>query len=154
MFDHTYISRSGLEELKKELRELKTVKRHEIAKRLQEATELGDLSENSEYLAAKEAQETLERRIAELEEAIKTGVVIEEEVGLRGVIRIGSTVEIEANTVKMVYRIVGSREARPGEGKISNESPFGKALLGHQAGETVSVDTPGGIKTIKILSIG
>lgn len=154
MSNHSYISRSGLEELKRELHELKTVRRHEIAKRLQEATELGDLSENSEYLAAKEAQETLERRIAELEDAVKEGVVIEEEIGAAGVVRVGSTVHIEQDGGKATYMIVGSREARPQEGKISNESPLGKALLGRQAGETMTVETPGGAKKITILSVG
>lgn len=151
--NHSYISRSGLEELKRELHELKTVRRHEIAKRLQEATELGDLSENSEYLAAKEAQEALERRIAELEDAVKEGVVIEEEIGVAGVVRVGSTVHIEQNGNKTTYMIVGSREARPQEGKISNESPLGKALLGRQAGETIPVETPGGAKKITIFSV-
>lgn len=154
MSNHSYISRSGLEELKRELHELKTVRRHEIAKRLQEATELGDLSENSEYLAAKEAQEALERRIAELEDAVKEGVVIEEEIGVVGVVRVGSTVHIEQNGGKTIYMIVGSREARPQEGKISNESPLGRALLGRQAGETITVETPGGAKKITILSVG
>lgn len=151
--EHSYISRTGLEELKKELQELKTVKRHEIAKRLQEATELGDLSENSEYLAAKEAQEALERRIAELEEAIKNAVVIEDEMGMRGVIRVGSTVMIEQNGSKVTYRIGGSREAKPAEGRISNESPLGRALIGRQVGETVTLETPGGTRIIKILSV-
>lgn len=152
--NHSYISRSGLEELKRELRELKTVRRHEIAKRLQEATELGDLSENSEYLAAKEAQEALERRIAELEDAVKEGVVIEEEIGIAGVVRVGSTVEIEQNGNKATYMIGGSREARPQEGKISNESPTGKALLGKSVGDTITVETPSGPKKITILSVG
>lgn len=153
MANHSYISRSGLEELKRELHELKTVRRHEIAKRLQEATELGDLSENSEYLAAKEAQETLERRIAELEDAVKEGVVIEEEIGVAGVVRVGSTVKIEQGGAKTTYMIVGSREARPQEGKISNESPTGKALLGKRIGDTITVDTPSGPKKITILGV-
>jgi transcription elongation factor GreA len=151
--NHSYISRSGLEKLQRELRELKSVKRHEVAKRLQEATELGDLSENSEYLAAREAQETLERRIAELEDAVKEGVVIEEEIGVAGVVRVGSKVEVEQNGNKTTYTIVGSREARPQEGKISNESPLGGALLGKRAGDTITVDTPGGAKKIAILGI-
>lgn len=153
MSNHSYISRTGLEELKRELGELKTAKRHEVARRLQEATELGDLSENSEYLAAREAQETLERRIAELEEALKHGVVIEEEMGLAGVVRVGSTVQTEQNGSNAIYAIVGSREARPHEGKISNESPLGRALLGRQAGDSVTVQTPGGDKTYRIISV-
>lgn len=153
MVDHSYISRTGLEELKLELKELKTVKRHEIAKRLQEATELGDLSENSEYLAAREAQETLERRIAELEDAVKQGVVIEEEIGINGVARVGSTVELARDGTRTTYTIVGSREARPQQGKISNESPLGKALLGRQPGDTVSVDAPAGTKEYTIIAV-
>lgn len=153
MSNHSYISRNGLEEIKRELNALKTVRRHEIAKRLQEATELGDLSENSEYLAAKETQEALERRIAELEDAVKEGVVIEEEIGIAGVVRVGSAVEIEDGNTKTTYRIVGSREARPQEGKISNESPMGKALLGKHLGDTFTVDAPGGSKKITILGI-
>lgn len=153
MFDHSYISRTGLEELKRELQELKTVRRHEVAQRLAEATELGDLSENSEYLAAREAQDALERRIAELEDAVKAGVVIEDEFGIAGVIRVGSTVRVRENGAEVSYTIVGSREARPQEGKISNESPLGQALLGKQAGDTVGVQTPTGTKTYAVISV-
>lgn len=147
-----YISKEGLEELKKELHDLKTQKRREIAQRLQEAKSLGDLSENAEYLEAKEAQSALESRILELEEIIKQSRVIEKPTK-KNYVSIGSTVEVEFDGRSREFTIVGSEEASPAEGKISNESPLGKAFLGRKVKEEVEVKTPKGKVRYKILGI-
>ncbi|MBI4128828.1 MAG: transcription elongation factor GreA [Parcubacteria group bacterium] len=147
-----YISAQGLERLKAEIAHLKTVKRQEVAERLQRAKELGDLSENSEYQEAKEEQALMEKRIAELEQELKDTVIIEQSEK-SGVVAIGNTVEVRTNGTKRTFTIVGSAEANPKEGHISNESPLGKAFLGRPAGERIVVDTPGGKVTYTILSI-
>lgn len=138
----TYLTKERLEELKAELEDLKTNARIRVADRLKRAKEFGDLSENAEYTDAKEEQEQVERRIFELEEMIKSAVIItkggKEEVG------IGSTVSLQKGKQTVKYTIVGSEEARPTEGKISNESPIGQALLRKKVGDTASVKTPGG----------
>lgn len=153
MANQTYLSPEGLETLKKELQELKTKKRQEIAKRLQEAKDLGDLSENAEYFEAKEAQSLNENRIAELEELLKNAVVIKTP-STEDVVRIGSTVETKLNDNNIeIFSIVGSAEAKPQEGKISNESPLGRAFLGKKAGDEVEIKTPGGIVKYKIIKI-
>jgi len=147
-----YISKEGLEELKKELQDLKTEKRREIAQRLLEAKSLGDLSENAEYLEAKEAQSALESRILELEEIIKHSRVIEKPSG-KNYVSIGSTVEVKFDGRSREFTIVGSEEASPAEGRISNESPLGKAFLGRKMGEEIEVKTPKGKVRYKILGI-
>ena len=152
MANQTYLSPEGIETLKKELQELKTKKRQEIARRLQEAKDLGDLSENAEYFKAKEAQWLNENRIAELEELLKNAVVIKTP-SAEGVVRIGSTIETKSNSNMEVFNIVGSAEAKPQEGKISNESPLGRAFLGKRAGDEVDIKTPGGIVKYKIIKI-
>ncbi len=152
MANQTYLSPEGIETLKKELQELKTKKRQEIAKRLQEAKDLGDLSENAEYFEAKEAQSLNENRIAELEELLKNAVVIKTP-STEDIIRIGSTVETKLNNSAEVFSIVGSAEAKPQEGKISNESPLGRAFLGKKVGDEVEVKTPGGIVKYRIIKI-
>lgn len=146
-----YLSKEGLEQVKKEVDELK-LKRQEIAQRLEESKALGDLSENMEYLQAKEAQAFNEGRILELEEVLKNAVVISKNGG-NSIVQIGGTVEINCQGEKQTFTIVGSEEANPAQGKISNESPLGKAFLGHKAGETVEVETPRGKATYKIMSI-
>lgn len=148
----TYLSPEGLAKLKAELEELKTAKRHEIAMRLSEAKSLGDLAENSEYMEAKEAQEQLEKRIAELEAMTKNVVLITKQGG-NGTVVIGSTVEVESGREHATYTIVGSEESRPLEGRISNESPLGKAFLGHKAGDEVVAHAPMGKQKYKILKI-
>lgn len=154
MTNQAYISQEGLDRIKKELQELKTVKRQEIAKRLQEAKELGDLSENAEYQEAKEAQSLNELRIAELTELLKNAVVIENEEGQKDVVRVGSTIEVKSEIGGIeTFTIVGSEEARPQEGKISNESPLGKAFLDKRLGDEVTVKTPGGEESYKIIKI-
>ena len=147
-----YISKEGLEELKKELQELKTGKRREIAQRLQEAKSLGDLSENAEYLEAKESQSALESRILELEEIIKHSRVIEKPTN-KNCVSIGSTVEVKFDGRSREFTIVGSEEANPAEGRISNESPLGKAFLSRKTGEEIEVKTPKGKVRYKILNI-
>lgn len=152
MANQTYLSPDGIEKIKKELQELKSQKRQEIAKRLQEAKDLGDLSENAEYFEAKEAQSLNESRIAELEELLKNAVVIKTP-GVEDIVRIGSTIETKFNNNTEVFSIVGSAEAKPQEGKISNESPLGRAFLGKKAGDEVEIKTPGGIVKYKIIKI-
>ena len=145
MAQQTYLSQEGIETVKKELQELKTKKRQEIAKRLQEAKDLGDLSENAEYFEAKEAQSFNESRIIELEKLLKNAVVIEtpsEEI----IIRVGSTIEVKSNNGAEIFNIVGSAEAEPQERKISNESPLGRAFLGRKIGDEIEVKSPNGIK--------
>ncbi len=152
MVNQTYLSPEGTEVLKKELQELKTKKRQEIAKRLQEAKDLGDLSENAEYFEAKEAQSLNENRIAELEELLKNAVIIKAP-SAEDIVRIGSTIETKLNNSVEIFSIVGSAEAKPQEGKISNESPLGRAFLGKKAGEEVEIKTPRGTVKYKIIKI-
>lgn len=142
----TYISREKLEEIKKELSELKTKVRQEIAKRIEEASKLGDLSENSEYTEAKEAQEFNERRIMELEEVLKNAIIIDERCKNTDCVQIGSIVELKSGLQTLKFHIVGSKEADPGIGKISNESPLGSLLLGKRKGDTVVLVMPNGLK--------
>lgn len=146
-----YVSEEGLEKLKQELNELKTKKRKEIAARLEHAKTLGDLSENAEYQEAKEEQSLVESQIAELEEKVRNAVVIQ---GHRtDVVTVGSTVRVRSEQGEEIYTIVGSEEAQPAEGKISNESPLGKTFLGHRVGDRVEVKTPVGVTSYDILDI-
>lgn len=146
-----YISSEGLEQLKTELEELKK-KRHEIAKRLEEAKALGDLSENAEYQEAREDQAFNEGKIAELEQTLREAVVISKNQK-KDIVRVGSTVKVKSDNGARTFNIVGSEEANPIEGKISNESPLGKSFLGCKAGETVEAETPRGKMKYTIKSI-
>ncbi len=145
----------GLKKLEDELQDLKVVRRKEVAQKIKEAREQGDLSENAEYDAAKDEQRDIEARIEELEKILKNAeVVIEDEVDLEK-ISIGCSVRIldcEYNE-ELEYKIVGSTEANSLKGKISNESPVGKALLGKRAGDVVKVETQAGELEYKVLSI-
>ncbi len=149
------ITYEGLKKLEDELEELKTVKRKEVAKKIAEAREQGDLSENAEYDAAKAEQLEYENRIEEIEQILKYAeVVVEDEVDVRKV-SIGCKVKImdlEYND-EMEFKIVGSTEANSLKGKISNESPVGKALLGRKTGDTVKVQTQSGTIKYRILTI-
>ena len=147
-----YISEEGLAKLKEELHQLKTATRQDIAARLEHAKSLGDLSENAEYQEVKEEQSLVERQIAELEEMINNAVVIEKK-SETGRVEVGSTVIVSSSRGKEIYKIVGSEEAQPAEGKISNESPMGKAFLGLKVGDTVKVKTPGGAIEYEIVKI-
>lgn len=145
----------GLREYEEELHDLKVVKRKEVAQKIKEAREQGDLSENAEYDAAKDEQRDLEARIDDLEKILKNAeVVVEEEVNLDK-ISIGCKVTIMDMEFKetLEYKIVGSTEANSLKGKISNESPVGKALIGTKKGQTVSVETQVGILKYKVLDI-
>ena len=140
----------GLRKYEEELHDLKVVKRQEVAQKIKEAREQGDLSENAEYDAAKD-----EARIEELEKILKNAeVVVEDEVDLDK-INIGCIVKIldVEYSEELEYKIVGSTEANSLKGKISNESPVGKALIGHKVGDTVEVETPAGVFAYKILEI-
>ena len=145
----------GLKKLEDELENLKVVRRKEVSQKIKEAREQGDLSENAEYDAAKDEQRDIEARIEELEKILKNAeVVVEEEADLDKV-SIGCSVKIldcEFDE-ELEYKIVGSTETNSLKGKISNESPVGKALLGKQVGDTVTVETPAGEFSYKVLSI-
>ena len=146
---------AGLKKLEDELHDLKVVKRKEVAEKIKEAREQGDLSENAEYDAAKDEQRDIEARIEELEKILKNAeVVVEEEADLDKV-SIGCSVKILDCEFEeeLEYKIVGSTEANSLKGKISNESPVGKALLGKKVGDTVTVETPAGEFSYKVLSI-
>ncbi len=147
-----YISPEGLEKLKRELEQLKTVRRREIASRLEAAKALGDLSENAEYQEAKEAQSLNEANILELEEVLRDVIVITKPAHTSSV-QIGSTIEVESEHGRETFTIVGSEEADPILGKISNESPMGRAFLGKSAGEAVAIKTPRGGETYKVRKI-
>ncbi len=147
-----YISPEGLEKLKRELEGLKTVRRREIALRLEAAKALGDLSENAEYQEAKEAQSLNEINIQELEEVLRDVVVIRKPTHASNV-QIGSSIEVESDRGRETFTIVGSEEADPLAGKISNESPMGRAFLGRAAGEDIVIKTPGGAGAYKIRKI-
>ncbi len=145
----------GLRKYEDELQDLKVVKRKEVAQKIKEAREQGDLSENAEYDAAKDEQRDIEARIEELEKILKNAeVVVEDEIDIDK-ISVGCKVEIldvEYNE-KVIYKIVGSTEANSLKGKISNESPVGSALIGAQAGDTVQVETQAGVLKYKVLEI-
>ena len=145
----------GLQKLENELQDLKVVRRKEVAQKIKEAREQGDLSENAEYDAAKDEQRDIEARIEELEKILKNAeVVVEEEVDLDK-INIGCRVKIldmEFNE-ELEYKLVGSTEANSLKGKISNESPVGKALIGAMVGDVVEVETQAGMLKYKVLEI-
>jgi transcription elongation factor GreA len=149
----TYLSREGLETLRAELEELQSVRRSEVASRIHDAKEHGDLSENAEYEDAKNEQAFVEGRIQSLETLIKNAIIIDEHHSTTHV-QIGSTVIVKSDDDgKETYTIVGSAEASPGNGKISNESPVGRALLGKKKGDKVEVSVPAGSFTYTIVGI-
>jgi len=148
-----YLTQERLDELKAELDELKNKKRNEVAQRLKTAKEYGDLSENSEYVEAREEQAAVEGRIFELEELLKEAVTIKTGEG-GDTVGVGSVVSVRKGDKELTYTIVGSYEAKPEEGRISDESPLGKAFLGHKQGEKVTVSTPGGAAEYEIVKVG
>jgi len=139
----TYISRDGLDKLRLELEEMVNVRRPEIAQRIHDAKEHGDLSENAEYEDAKNEQAFVEGRIQTLEGMIKSAQLIDEHTSTDHV-QIGSTVTVTSQDGSETFMIVGSAEAKPAAGRISNESPVGRALLGRKKGEKVVVKVPAG----------
>jgi transcription elongation factor GreA len=146
----------GLDKLKDEIEHLSTVKRREVAERIKEAREFGDISENSEYDDAKNEQAMLEARIASLEEKLRSASVIDASELDSNVVRVGSLVSVkdEGSGKSLKYTIVGSTEANPSENRLSNESPVGKALLGRKKGDSVKVTLPNGkSRELKITKI-
>jgi transcription elongation factor GreA len=148
----TYISKDGLDRLRTELDEMLSIRRPEIAQRIHDAKEHGDLSENAEYEDAKNEQAFVEGRIQALESMIKNATLIDEHTTTDHV-QIGSTVKVRGEDGPETFFIVGSAEARPSEGRISNESPVGRALLGKRKGEKVVVKVPAGDFSYTILEI-
>ena len=145
----------GLDKLKAEIEHLSTEKRREVAERIKEARDFGDISENSEYDDAKNEQAMLEARIATLEDKLRSAAVIDASELDNEVVRVGSLVNVkdESSGKSLKYTIVGSTESNPAENKLSNESPVGKAIIGHKKGETVEVTAPRGMLKFKILEI-
>lgn len=145
----------GMQKMEKELTELKTVKRQEVAQKIKEARAQGDLSENAEYDAAKEEQGEIETRIAELEKLLRNAEIIDEDVINADVVQLGNRVKLwdKEFEEELEYSVVGSTEADPLEGRISNESPVGEALIGARVGDVIEVQTPGGVSTFKVLEI-
>ncbi len=150
--DKYYLTPERLEELKAELETLKTTKRMEIAERLKRSKEYGDLSENAEYAEAREEQNVVETRIFELEELLKKAVIIKKG-GYTDQVQVGCRVTVKKDGQIFQYLIVGSNESKPEEGKISNESPIGRALLGKKVGDNVTITAPAGHVTYQISKI-
>jgi len=149
-----YLTADGLEKLKNEVNLLKNIVRKEITERIEEALKLGDLSENAEYHEAKEAQGMNEAKIRELEDTIKNAEIIETDTKInKKCVNIGCTIEIKTGNTAKEFTIVGSSEANPIKGLISNESPIGSAFMGHREGDDVEVETPMGKVNYKILKI-
>jgi len=148
----TFVSTEGLEDLKKELDQRKSIIRGEIASKISSAKELGDLSENFEYHEAKEQQGQNESRIMELEEMLRNIVIVKQKTGDL-TLSLGCTFTVEKDGGKKVFQLVGSSEANPLEGKISNESPMGQAFLGHGLGDIVEIEIPSGKISYKIVEI-
>lgn len=149
----SFLTRSGFQKLQEELVYLRTIKRQEVAQRLHEAMEGGELIEDAEYEAAKNEQAFVEGRIQELEILLANARVIDE-TEKTDFVQVGATVTIqEGDGPEEVYSIVGPAEANPREGLISNESPLGRALMDHRAGDTVHVEAPGGSFTVRVLKV-
>jgi transcription elongation factor GreA len=149
----SYLTRQGYQKLQEELDYLRTIKRQEVAARLHEAMEGGELIEDAEYEAAKNEQAFVEGRIQELEMLLANARVIEE-TGGTDVVQIAAKVTIqEDNNDPEMYTIVGPAEANPREGRVSNESPLGRALMDHHAGDKVIVHAPGGSFTVRIVKV-
>lgn len=147
-----FLSKQKLEELEKELADLKTRGRREIAARLKQAKEMGDLSENAEYAATRDEQRLLEKRIGELEETLCKAAVLNKPRE-NDKVKIGSAIKVEKDGKTFAYSIVSPEESQPSKRLISDQSPLGKAFLGKKAGETAEVKTPAGLMKYKILGI-
>jgi transcription elongation factor GreA len=150
----TFLTAEGAAKLQTELNELKGPKRDALAQRLRDAIQMGDLSENADYHKAKEDQGFLEGRILELEFTLRSAVIVEASSAPKVVVAVGVRVTVkEDNFDPEIFQMVGSQEADPRSGKISHESPIGRALMDHRVDETVEVETPGGKIKLKILKI-
>lgn len=150
-----YMTQEGKEKLEQELHYLKTERRQEVVERIKVARDFGDLSENSEYDAAKDEQAFVESRIAQLEKMIRNAVIIENDDQNPNMVSLGKSVTFQElpDGDKETYTIVGSAEADPFEGKISNDSPMAQSLIGQEVGSEVSVTTPGGEIYVKIIDV-
>jgi transcription elongation factor GreA len=148
------LSPEGLKKLEEELETLKTVRRGEVAERIRQARELGDISENSEYEDAKNEQAFIEGRILTLDRMIRNAVLIEMPKGRPHEVTVGASVTVEDKEGQtLTYTIVGSAEADPDNNRISNESPVGRALIGHKPGDEISVSAPGGTFKLKVVAV-
>jgi transcription elongation factor GreA len=153
MTEPTYLTAKGAENLKIELAELKGAQRQAIAARLRDAIQMGDLSENADYQKAKEDQSFLEGRVQELEYILSAAIIVDGSAR-KDVVSVGMRVTVQEDEFEPEqFYIVGAKEADPRMGKISHESPFGRALMDHRVGEVVSAQTPGGTTKLKILAI-
>ena len=156
MARESLITPEGLEKLRAELEQLQTVRRREVAERIKEAREFGDIAENSEYDDAKNEQAMLESRIAQMEERLRRAIVVDKDQLDTGVVSVGVKVHVKDQKTgdSRKFQLVGSAEANPAEEKLSHESPIGKALMGRKRGEIVSVEVPrGGSRELKITKI-
>ncbi len=150
----TYLTREGLKKLQDELDYLKTTKRQEVAERLHAAMDEGDIDENAEYDEAKNEQAFVEGRILTLEAMLKNYVLIEDTARDNEEVALGNIVTVEeGDNPEEKYHIVGAAEADPTQGRISNESPLGRALIGRRVGDTVQVSAPAGLLTFRIVKI-
>ncbi|HRY60205.1 MAG TPA: transcription elongation factor GreA [Patescibacteria group bacterium] len=153
MSKEVYLTKEKLEQIQKELKELLEVKRPEVIGRIKDARALGDLSENAEYHSAREEQGFIEGRIEELEYMVKNASIISDDGKKKDRVGLGATVVTSSEGEKVTFKIVGSAEVDVANGRISNESPIGKAMMNKKEGETVEVETPGGKMKYKILKI-
>ena len=152
--EETYLTPEGQARLKAELAEMVGAKRQELSKRLRSAIEMGDLSENADYHKAKEDQAFLEGRIQELQYILSNAVIIEDDGSPKNIVSVGAHVTIQEDDYPAeTYHLVGAKEADPRNGKISNASPIGSALLNHRVGDIVEANAPGGVLKLKILKI-
>jgi len=152
MHQQMYLTPEGAERLQAELKELTGPRREELAQRLRSAIQMGDLSENADYHKAKEDQAFLEGRIQEIEAVLRSAIIVEKTKS--DVVTVGSTVTVQEESFDPeTYHMVGAKEADPRNGKISNESPIGRALMEHRVGDVVEAETPGGKLKFKILKI-
>jgi transcription elongation factor GreA len=155
MTDQTFLTPEGLKKLEEELIHLRTVRRAQVAERLHNAQEDGELIENAEYEDAKNEQAFLEGKIMSLEAMLSNAVLISKEKGTDGVVRLGSKITIKevGGGKPEVYQLVGAAEANPKDGRISNESPLGKALLGRKIGDEIKVNAPSGTIPFKVVAV-
>ncbi len=147
-----YLTPEGIKKIKEELEYLKNVRRKELAEQLEKALSYGDISENAEFTEAKEQQAFVEGRILELEEILRSAEVISSKSNKK-VVQLGSTILVSSGRVKEEFQIVGPEEANPMEGRISTDSPLGRAVLNKPKGAQVEVETPEGKKKYKIIKI-
>ena len=147
------LTKEGLRQLEEELDRLVQVRRSEVAERIRQSRDFGDIAENSEYAEAKNEQSLVEGRILTLESMIRNAVVIENEPREKGVVGVGAKVTVKTDEGDETYDIVGAAEADPRRGRISNESPMGRALLGHRSGDEVEWTSPSGTSRVKIVKV-